>query len=288
MAALPDAVLVHQPPAIFWSSAATARMDGGKISVQQLVIASNTAACQLLRHCCMTQQAAGVIMLPEQARGPGIALPGSADKVCFIYLLDDSGSAIQSNASQPNESSSLAESTGQLNLNAAAPTSKQTCSLLVFCQMPMQPERATSWIQGLLHVVQAQHVLVIASLPAFNYRGPGDPSQDALHYVVCSSAAKQQSQSCGVPSLPSGSLITGLAAAAVQYSEARRLSATALVGIEARPVPDVASLRQLAVNMEKLLKANGSSFIQANSLMKAARQAEKVLSAAASNSFMYV
>lgn len=104
-------------------------------------------------------------MLPEQARGPGIALPGSADKVCFIYLLDDSGSAIQSNASQPNESSSLAESTGQLNLNAAAPTSKQTCSLLVFCQMPMQPERATTWIQGLLHVVQAQHVLVIASLP---------------------------------------------------------------------------------------------------------------------------
>lgn len=70
--------------------------------------------------------------------------------------------------------------------------------------------------------------------------------------------------------------------------QARRLSATALVGIEARPVPDVASLRQLAVNMEKLLKANGSSFIQANSLMKAARQAEKVLSAAASNSFMYV
>ena len=66
------------------------------------------------------------------------------------------------------------------------------------------------------------------------------------------------------------------------------MSATALVGIEARPVPDVASLRQLAVNMEKLLKANGSSFIQANSLMKAARQAGKVLSAAASNSFMYV
>ena len=110
-------------------------------------------------------QAAGVIMLPEQAEGPGIALPSAADKVCFMYLLDDSGTAEQSTASQPNGSTSLAESTGQLNLNASAPTSKQSCSLLVFCQLEMQPERATSWVRGLLQVVLAQHVLVIASLP---------------------------------------------------------------------------------------------------------------------------
>ena len=104
-------------------------------------------------------------MLPEQAQGPGIALPGPADKVCFMYLLDDSGAVLQSTASLPKEGSSLVESTGQLNLNASVPASKQTCSLLVFCQFPMQPERATSWVQGLLHVVQAQHVLVVASLP---------------------------------------------------------------------------------------------------------------------------
>ena len=70
--------------------------------------------------------------------------------------------------------------------------------------------------------------------------------------------------------------------------QVRRLSATALIGIEARPVPDMASLSQLAEYTEKLLHTQGSSFIQAASLMKAAKQAEKALSAAASNSFMYV
>ena len=70
--------------------------------------------------------------------------------------------------------------------------------------------------------------------------------------------------------------------------QVRKLPSTALIGIEARPVPDMASLRQLAGCIEKLLNAQGSSFIQADSLMKAAKQAEKALSAAASNSFMYV
>lgn len=105
-------------------------------------------------------------MLPEQAQGPGIALPTPADKVCFMYLLDNSTGAVKlSTASQANGSSSLAESTGKLNLSASPPSSTQTCSLLVFCQLAMQPERATSWVQGLLQSVHAQHVLVIASLP---------------------------------------------------------------------------------------------------------------------------
>lgn len=107
-------------------------------------------------------------MLPEQAQGPGIALPTPADKVCFMYLLDNSTGAVkQSTAShsQTNGSISLTESTGKLNLSASAPSSTQTCSLLVFCQLAMPPERATSWTQGLLQSVHAQHVLVIASLP---------------------------------------------------------------------------------------------------------------------------
>lgn len=107
-------------------------------------------------------------MLPEQAQGPGIALPTPADKVCFMYLLHNSTGAVkQSTAShsQANGSSSLTESTGRLKLSASAPSSRPTCSLLVFCQLAMQPERATSWTQGLLQSVHAQHVLVIASLP---------------------------------------------------------------------------------------------------------------------------
>ncbi|KAL0052904.1 hypothetical protein WJX82_009653 [Trebouxia sp. C0006] len=170
MAASSDTNLAYQRPAIYWDSVTSSSFVDGKLHIKQLVIATSPASCQLLRHCCPTQQAAGVIMLPGQAQGPGITLPSPADKVCFMYLMNDS-------------------------------------------------------------TVQAQHVLVLASLPAFSYRGPGNPSEEALHYVVQTAAAKQQSKDKHhIPSLPSGSLITGLAAAAIQHAEVRRQGATALIG----------------------------------------------------------
>ncbi len=106
-------------------------------------------------------------MLPEQVQGPGITLPSPADKVCFMYLMNDStGQPSQPNAStQQNGSSSIDKSVFQLTLSASAAAKQRECSLLVFCQVPLQPERAISWIRGLLTVVQAQHVLVLASLP---------------------------------------------------------------------------------------------------------------------------
>ncbi len=108
-----------------------------------------------------------MIMLPEQAQGPGITLPSPADKVCFMYLMNDStGQSSQPNAvGQQNGSSSIDKSVFQLTLSASAAAKQSECSLLVFCQVQLQPERAISWIRGLLTVVQAQHVLVLASLP---------------------------------------------------------------------------------------------------------------------------
>lgn len=70
--------------------------------------------------------------------------------------------------------------------------------------------------------------------------------------------------------------------------QVRQLSATALVGVEARPVPDMASLRQLATHIETVVKAQGGSFIQAENLIRAAKAASMSLSSAASNSSMYV
>ncbi|DBA82704.1 hypothetical protein WJX77_004897 [Trebouxia sp. C0004] len=291
MAASSDANLAHQRPAIYWDSVTSSSFVDGKLHVKQLVIATSPASCQLLRHCCPAQQAAGVIMLPEQAQEPGITLPSPADKVCFMYLMNDNtGQPSQPDAiSQQNGSSSIDKSVFQLTLSASAAAKQRECSLLVFCQVPLQPERAISWVRGLLTVVQAQHVLVLASLPAFSYRGPGDPNEEALHYVIQSTAAKQQSKDKHqIPSLPSGSLITGLAAAAIQHAEVRRQGATVLIGVESRPVPDFASLTQLAQSTEQVLKTHGSGFMQADSLLKAAKHAEKTLSSAATNSFMYV
>lgn len=60
----------------------------------------------------------------------------------------------------------------------------------------------------------------LLSMQAFSYRGPGDPSEESLHYIIQTSSAKQQlQQPCNIPTLPSGSLVTGLAAAAIQYSQ---------------------------------------------------------------------
>jgi len=68
---------------------------------------------------------------------------------------------------------------------------------------------------------------VTCLLQAFSYRGSGDPSEEALHYVVQTSSAKQDvkdnNKGHQIPSLPSGSLVTGLAAAAIQHAEVNAL-----------------------------------------------------------------
>ena len=57
-------------------------------------------------------------------------------------------------------------------------------------------------------------------LQAFSYRGPDNPNEENLVCMVQTSAAAQRSKGKNsIPGLPSGSLITGLAAAAVQYAE---------------------------------------------------------------------
>ena len=70
--------------------------------------------------------------------------------------------------------------------------------------------------------------------------------------------------------------------------QVRQLAATALVSIDARPKPDMESLRQLAVYLEQVLTAHGSSVVQANSINKAVKQAHKALAASASGSYMYI
>lgn len=125
-------------------------------------------------------------MLPEQAEGPNIALPSAADKMCFMYLLNNQTGQPpqQTNSSQQNGSSTIDKAVFQLTLSASA-VKQRECSLLVFCQVQLQPERATSWIQGLLSQVQAQHVLVVASLPVRMLCVCLSYTDVASHHVSC-------------------------------------------------------------------------------------------------------
>lgn len=103
-------------------------------------------------------QAAGAILHADQTEGHGIALPTAADKVFLMYLLQDGASQHQ----QSKQNSNLEQPISQLNLDGEQ---QPTCSLLVFCQTELQPERATRWLQTLLQAVSPQHILVAASLP---------------------------------------------------------------------------------------------------------------------------
>lgn len=273
-AALAGAATANRPPQIFWESGTASRLQAGKLKIKQLVFASNPASCRLLQHCCTAGQAAGAILHAEQTEGPGIALPTAADKVYMMYLLPDGPAQhtdVQQTGSGQTQQGSIEQPVSQLSLENIG---QLPHSLVVFCQVELQSERATIWLQTLLQHMVPEHILVATSLPAFSYRGPGDPHEENLNYVVQTSAAADQSRGkLIVPSLPSGSLVTGLAAAALQHAEVRQLAATVLVSIDARPKPDIHSMQQLARNLEQVLTAYGSTIVQADSLSQAVKQA---------------
>ena len=105
-------------------------------------------------------QAAGAILHADQTEGPGIALPTAADKVCLMYLVQDS--PLQSKKSSQPQQGSLEQPVEQLSLQNGQQLQH---SLVVFCQTELQPERAMRWLQTLLKHVSPQHILVATSLP---------------------------------------------------------------------------------------------------------------------------
>lgn len=70
--------------------------------------------------------------------------------------------------------------------------------------------------------------------------------------------------------------------------QVRQLAATALVGVDARPKPDLESLQQLALRLEQILAAHGSGIVQARAMSNTVKQAHKSLAASASGSYMYI
>ena len=53
--------------------------------------------------------------------------------------------------------------------------------------------------------------------------------------------------------------------------QVRHLAATAVVSIDARPRPDLASLKELAVCLEQVLTAQGSGVVEASRINKAVK-----------------
>lgn len=80
-------------------------------------------------------------------------------------------------------------------------------------------------------------------MQASQYRGPGSPADDDLIFALQTSGATPVA---GIPELPCGTLIGGVAAAVLQSCELEERPATVLVAIENAPVPDAGHVCSLA------------------------------------------
>lgn len=113
--------------------------------------------------------------------------------------------------------------------------------LLVSCSRAVHPERSWAWARGVLEALQPQDSIVVSTMPANQFRGDGDAANDTLVFAVATSAAavQQPAQPAATaadgaggggrgpaggggmpPPLPSGTLLSGVAAAIVSYCQA--------------------------------------------------------------------
>ncbi|KAK9811293.1 hypothetical protein WJX72_001268 [[Myrmecia] bisecta] len=217
-----QAAAIHyaDPPVVMWTPTARAAFQDGKLRPKLMVAAIGPAACILLHRGCSLTQVAGSVMLGGVSLAGNTVLPSLADRTCFMYLLNEGD------------------------------------TLVVACQAAVRAERAVAWTRGLFADLQPHQLVILSSLMAHEYRGPADPTESVLQYVVETHKAKGQLQH-GVPYLPAGNLVSGLPAAVFSHCQARAVSAVMLLGVQLEAAPDVAYLLATARATQTLCAAAG-------------------------------
>ena len=110
-------------------------------------------------------------------------------------------------------------------------------SALIACsRRSLPPEQAVTWAQTVLAAIKPAAVIAASSILSLEYRGPGDATEENLIFEIHTTTSASPN---GVPSLPAGTLITGLPAALLQECEVSGISATVLTAVESSPVPEV-------------------------------------------------
>ncbi|CAK0784154.1 hypothetical protein CVIRNUC_007357 [Coccomyxa viridis] len=223
--------LYTTPPDFEWTEGAGLERIGGVLHTDLLVIATSAAACTVLERCLQdSSQIMGSLWQPEIMRDAPVALR----------------SLIEGPVGRASAAQVLLSSPGR--------------TAVALCRSAIPPERAAAWAAGLLSHVRAQHILIVASLPAREYVGMEDPTQQPLQYVLESSAAARKSAH-ELPYLPTGNLVSGLPAAFMSCCQVQRMAATLLISVDASPVPDSPCIRGTAQALTKLLSSLGASDI---------------------------
>jgi fatty acid desaturase (delta-4 desaturase) len=92
--------------------------------------------------------------------------------------------------------------------------------------------------------------LFVCWAQASEYRGPNTSADEDLVFCLRTSSAQPPA---GVPQLPSGTVVGGVAAAALQRCELTGVPAVAVIAVEGAPVPDAGLVCSLAAALCKAL-----------------------------------
>ena len=125
---------------------------------------------------------------------------------------------------------------------------------------------------------------------SMDYRGPGDASEENLIFEIhttsttTSTTTSAEKDDCvRVPTLPPGTLITGLPAALLDKSEALGRPGSILVAVESSPVPEVSLACSLADAVSKMMGA-GDGGIDGERRAVVAEAVHSMFRSSASNS----
>ncbi|GAX82148.1 hypothetical protein CEUSTIGMA_g9576.t1 [Chlamydomonas eustigma] len=218
-------------PIILWNMRVRERFYPEGLKPELLVLATSRASCALINAAYSNKQVLGTCILPEVSLSGHHVQPSLKDQSCVLYACGQSGEM-----------------------------------LLICSQYSVKPERSVSFIKALLHEMHPKQVLILGGVPSDQlWAGDVDPSQEAALFLLSTEASKQVHVSKGqgppvppIPYLPSGSIVTGLAAACLSYCQARSMYADLVVAVDmvpglahlsVRPLADAACKIMSAVNM---------------------------------------
>ncbi|KAG2444873.1 hypothetical protein HXX76_001611 [Chlamydomonas incerta] len=232
-AAAPSASGNLRPAVCVWNKSRVRELFPEGLACGVLVIATCPTSCALV-HGIPGKQLIGSVLAPGVSLA-GISLgpePLPSDRVCAVYTLGSSSSSSSSGSSRV---------------------------LLVACQYEVARERAVAWSRAVLGQVAAGHVLVLGAIPAEQFRGQGDASQEELLFLLRTRAAAQALPGRpAAPLLPTGTVVGGLPAALLSHCQVRDKSAELLVAVEMVLEGRAALVEAMAAALAAVLRARGA------------------------------